>query len=403
MKLTTRSFLLRRRIDSWVLLAAAVSLPLRIGLAGVATFLFSCIGVYLVAVRHRSARLFSGRFQLFAVLYALWSCGLILWRSEHPLDDRQLGYSLLFALFAFVGPGLVLIANPMRMFVLGSRIGVTLALGAALGASLLLGGRIGIGGNEAVFGFVVATAATAATIPLDKAPRWLPNGPYYLIVGSGAALLSETRSVLAILLILALMEIAISLKKQSIRARLSIGGMLLMVLVVLSPQAKYFIDHRVIPIIRFYSGLSEHGDSSTNLRLTMWQGSVQVILEHPIVGVGSAEKMQAISEKVDKRLKLPERFIHVHNSVLDELLSHGLIGLSFMLAALVSGLGFIWHNSGIAAERRNIAYFFFLTVAYGALHNPFLHETTLGAIFLYIGVFSAAIKPKVSAQAHRGF
>ncbi|MGB3390276.1 MAG: O-antigen ligase family protein, partial [Pseudaminobacter sp.] len=345
MKLTTRSFLLRRRIDSWVLLAAAVSLPLRIGLAGVATFLFSCIGVYLVAVRHRSARLFSSRFQLFAVLYALWSCGLILWRSEHPLDDRQLGYSLLFALFAFVGPGLVLIANPMRMFVLGSRIGVTLALGAALGASLLLGGRIGIGGNEAVFGFVVATAALAATFPLDKAPRWAPNGPYYLIVGSGAALLSETRSVLAILLILTLIEIAIILRQYSFRAKLGIGAIFITLLVVVAPQAKDFVDRRILPVVLYYSGLSEYADRSTNLRLTMWQGSVQVILEHPIVGVGSAEKMQAISEKVDKRLKLPERFIHVHNSVLDELLSHGLIGLSFMLAALVSGLGFIWHNS----------------------------------------------------------
>ncbi|RUM98896.1 O-antigen ligase domain-containing protein [Pseudaminobacter arsenicus] len=394
MKFTTRSFLLRRRIDSWILLAGAVSLPLRIGLAGVATFLFSCIGAYLVAARHRSVRFCSNRFQLFAVLYAVWSCSLILWRDDHPLDDRQLGYSLLFALFAFAGAGMVLVARPMRIFVLGSRIGVALALAVALGTSLLFGGRIGIGGNEAVFGFVVAVAVLAATIPIGAPPKWAPNGPYYLIIGSGAALLSETRSVIAVLLIFALVELALALKSYSVRAKAGTAAIMLAVLVAIAPQAKDFIERRVIATTLIYSGFLEQADYSGRIRLAMWKGSVEIIAEHPVAGVGSGVKMQAVGDRLDPSDKIAEKFHHVHNSVLDELLSHGLIGLSLMLAALASALGFIWRHSGVTAERRNLVYFFLLTVSYGALHNPFLHETTLGAIFLYLGVFNAALRQR---------
>lgn len=398
MKFTTRSFLLRRRIDSWLLLAGAVSQPLRIGFAGLVTFLISCIGVYLVAIRHRSVRLFSNRFQLFAVLYALWSCGLILWRSEQPLEDRQLGYSLLFALFAFAGPGMVLIARPMRMFVIGSRIGIVLALLAAIGISILYGGRIGIGGNQAVFAFVVAAAAVAATIPIDKAPRWLPNGPYYLIIGCGAAVLSETRAVMAVLPIFAAIELVVALRRYGLRTRVlaSAVGLAVLLGAGMTSKVQDVVTDRWISMTSYYAGLSKSwsGRSSADIRLALWDGAVKVISKHPIIGVGSEAKMQLVRDeldaKFDKRQKL-SRYMHVHNSLLDELLGHGVIGLSLMLAAIVSAAGFAWRNSNLAAERRNLAYFLLLTIAYGMLHNPFLHETTLAAFFLYLGVFHAAV------------
>lgn len=391
MRFTTRSFLLRRRIDGWLLLAGAVSLPLRISLSAVAMVLFSCIGVYLVAIRHRSVRLFSNRFQLFAVLYAIWSCGLILWRSDDPLGDRQLGYSLLFALFAFAGPGMVLIARPMRMFVLGSRIGVVLALAAALALSAHYGGRIGLGGNQAVFAFVVGVAILAATISVDQPPRWLPNGPLYLIVGTAIVLLSETRSVMAVIPIFAMIEIVIALRKYSSRAKIGIGVAVFVVLVGVAPQAEHFIHHRISPMIKYYSGLSDHQDTSGKIRRAMWNGALDVIAEHPITGVGSAAKMDAVNAKLSAENKLSDRFIHVHNSFLDELLNHGVIGLSLMLAALVSAIGFIWRHNAMAGAKRNLAYFVGLILAFGMLHNPFLHESMLGAIFLYIGVFHASI------------
>lgn len=396
MKFTTRSFLLRRRIDGWLLLAGAVSMPLRISLSAVAMVLFSCIGAYLVVIRHRSVRLFSNRFQLFAVLYALWSCGLILWRSDQPLGDRQLGYSLMFALFAFAGPGMVLIARPMRMFVIGSRIGVALALAAALAVSILYGGRIGIGGNEAVFAFVVAVAALAATIPTDNAPRWLPNGPYYLIIGAVATLLSETRAVMAVIPLFLLVEVIVALQRFGLRTRAIAYGVCLAAVIGagMAPKVQDVVVDRWVSMTYYYAGLSDtwSGRSSADIRLAMWDGATEVISEHPFIGVGSQAKMQAVGAKLGNEKRLLSGFIHVHNSVLDELLSHGIVGLALMLAALATAAGFVWRNSNVAAERRNLIYFLVLTCAYGMLHNPFLHETTLGAIFLYIAVFHASVR-----------
>ncbi len=121
-----KSFLLRRRVDSRVIGAASAAMPIRIGLGPLILFVFSCIGIYLACGRHATTRMFARKFYLFIILYAVWSLGLILVRGEPFQDNRQIGYTLLIAVFAFAGSGMVLVRDPLRAYVLGSRVGTLL-------------------------------------------------------------------------------------------------------------------------------------------------------------------------------------------------------------------------------------------------------------------------------------
>lgn len=96
--------------------------------------------------------------------------GLILFRGEPFHDNRQIGYTLLIAIFAFAGSGMVLVRDPLRAYVLGARVGTLLAVVIALYLAVTNGGRIGVGGNQAVFAFVAAVAAISAAVPCAMPP-----------------------------------------------------------------------------------------------------------------------------------------------------------------------------------------------------------------------------------------
>jgi O-antigen ligase len=397
-----KSFLIRRRIDTWALGAGAAAMPVRIGFGPLVLFVFSCIGIYLVSGRHRTAHLFARNFYICAVLYGIWSLGLILLRGEPIMHNRQISYTLLFTIFAFAGPGMVLARDPLRVFVLGSRAGILLAFLAAVALAIFGGGRIGVGGNPAVFAFVAGVAAIGATIPIAAAPRFLPNGAIWLILGAGAVVTSQTRAVLAVLPIFALVEILAYIRKAEPRTRM-VGYVVLAVVAV--GIGSYGPVHRVID--KRFAGMVHYYDTgdpkkwedkrSADIRFALWDGAVKVISEHPLLGVGPSAKMEAVRAKEQNGPALV-RFRHVHNIILDELLNNGLIGLILMLACLWFGLSHLYRHSDSACMKRCIAYFVIVCASYGMLHNPLLHETTIAAIFFFIGALNAAASRRIMAE-----
>ena len=399
MKATTRNFLLRRRVDKWVLFSGGVAQAVRNGIAGLVTFVFSCIGFYLWAGRHKSVRYLDQPFHWFALCYVVWSCGLILLRSEHPFHDRQTSYSLLCGFFAFSGAGMVLIVDPLRSFVLGSRIGVAGAFAVGLGYALFDPIRQGMGGNEAVFAFTAAVSTLVATIPIKNPPRWVPNGPYYLIAGSLAVMFSQTRAVLIPLLLVALIEIAWAVLTLPRRSKLIalIASLLGMIVIAALPTTRQILAARVDPWVDYMTSdetAKQEGISQSDMiRGYLWAGAVKVIAAHPIVGVGSEAKMQAIadvqSSSAERQILQP--FLHTHNAVLDELLNDGAIGLLIVIGLFASIAGYLWRGCARSVERRNLLYFFLIFFSYGMFHNPLLHEMTIGTIFLYLGVMHATV------------
>ncbi|UZD70398.1 O-antigen ligase family protein [Brucella sp. JSBI001] len=398
---------MRRRVDSWVIGAASAAMPVRIGLGPLILFIFSCIGIYLACGRHATTRMFAKKFYLFIILYAVWSLGLILFRGEPFQDNRQIGYTLLITIFAFAGSGMVLVRDPLRAYVLGSRVGTLLAVIVALYLAVTNGGRIGVGGNQAVFAFVAAVAAISAAIPLRKAPRYLPNGPHWLVLGFTAVLTSETRAVIVVLPIFAAVEILIFLRRFSIRQQGAAYAVLfaaIAALVVVGPVGD-IISKRFSGMVEYYdTGNSSNWEDkvSADIREAMWKSASSVIVAHPLTGVGSYSKMEYVRAGAGDKAAMLDGFRHVHNTVLDELLNDGIVGLIFMAGAFISIFVYLWRTADSWAMRRALLYFAVVCGSYGMLHNPLLHEVTISSTMFFLAALNAAASRRVMAARRTG-
>ncbi|MEJ5023663.1 O-antigen ligase family protein [Brucella anthropi] len=394
-------------MDSWVIGAASAAMPVRIGLGPLILFIFSCIGIYLACGRHATTRMFAKKFYLFIILYAVWSLGLILLRGEPFQDNRQIGYTLLITIFAFAGSGMVLVRDPLRAYVLGARVGTLLAVIIAVYLSVTNGGRIGIGGNQAVFAFVAGVAAISAAIPLRKAPRYLPNGPHWLVLGFTAVLTSETRAVIVVLPIFAAVEILIFLRRFSIRQQGAAYAVLfaaIAALVVVGPVGD-IISKRFSGMVEYYdTGNSSNWEDkvSADIREVMWKSASRVIVAHPFTGVGSYSKMDYVRAEAGDKAVMLDGFRHVHNTVLDELLNDGIVGLIFMAGAFISIFVYLWRTADSWAMRRALLYFAVVCGSYGMLHNPLLHEVTISSTMFFLAALNAAASRRVMAARRTG-
>lgn len=386
---------------------ASAAMPIRIGFGPLILFVFSCIGIYLACGRHATTRMFAKKFYLFIVLYAVWSLGLILFRGEPFHDNRQIGYTLLIAIFAFAGSGMVLVRDPLRAYVLGARVGTLLAVVIALYLAVTNGGRIGVGGNQAVFAFVAAVAAISAAVPLRNASRYLPNGPHWLVLGFTAVLTSETRAVIVVLPIFAAIEILIFLRRFSIRQQGAAYAILfaaIAALVVVGPVGD-IISKRFAGMVEYYdSGNSSNWDDkvSADIREVMWTSASHVIKTHPFTGVGSYSKMDFVKTEAGDKAPMLEGFRHVHNTILDELLNDGIIGLIFMACAFISIFVYLWRTADSWAMRRALIYFAVVCGSYGMLHNPLLHEVTIASTMFFLAALNAAASRRMMAARRAG-
>lgn len=407
MSFLKKSFLVRRKTDPWALGLASAVMPIRLGFGPILLFLFSCIGIYLACARHNVARLFAKKFYIFILLYAAWSLGLILFRGEPFSGNRQIGYTLLIAIFAYAGTGMMLIKSPLRAYVLGARVGEIMAVLAIIYLVLMQGGRIGVGGNEAVFAFVVGVSAISAVIPIVKAPRYLPNGPHWLILGLVAALASETRAVIVVLPVFAILEIVLFLRRFSIKQQGAAYAALaaaLAALIVVGPVGEVF-SKRFAGMVEYYdSGNSANWEDkiSADIREVMWKSAVQVIERNPIAGVGSYSKMDIVRSQANEQASMLQGFRHVHNTILDELLNDGIIGLFFMMAAFLSIFVYLWRNADSWGMRRALIYFAVICGSYGMLHNPLLHEVTISSVMFFIAALNAAASRRIMALRRAG-
>ncbi|WP_374788568.1 O-antigen ligase family protein [Brucella oryzae] len=382
-------------------------MPIRVGIGPLLLFVFSCIGIYLACGRHATTRMFARKFYLFIVLYGVWSLGLILFRGEPFQDNRQIGYTLLITVFAFAGSGMVLVRDPLRAYVLGARVGTLLAVIAAVYLSATDGGRIGIGGNQAVFAFVAGVAAISAAIPLHRASRYLPNGPHWLVLGFAAVLTSETRAVIVVLPIFAAVEIMLFLRRFSIRQQGAVYAALIAAmaaLIVVGPVGN-IMSKRFSGMVEYYdTGRAADWEDkiSADIREVMWKSAAHVIEAHPLTGVGSYSKMDYVKAEAGDKAAMLDGFRHVHNTVLDELLNDGILGLVFMAGAFISIFIYLWRTADSWAMRRALIYFALVCGSYGMLHNPLLHEVTIASTMFFLAALNAAASRRIMAARRAG-
>lgn len=404
MRWTTRTFLARRRIDDKFLAIGSAAMPFRHGITPLVALIFSAVGLYLVAGRHRSARFKPKWFIVTALAYAGWTLTMIAVRGDAFFDNRQVTYTVLIALMAFMANGLVLVRDPLRSMVIGARIGTLAVAAAALASSFSAIDRFGMGGNPAPFAMIVAITMVAAILPLANAPRWAPNSRLYLAAGAIAIFASQTRAVLVVLPLIIAAELFFWLRSKPARTQrigYALAAAAAIALVSVGPVNR-MIEERFLPIAYYYAGDSSAWQNSAtgDLRLAMWQGAAHAIAERPLLGHGEDKmaRVVALAPDLQEELRI---FAHVHNFLLDEWLARGIIGLALLLATLALAFGHLLRHVESPELFRNVVYVGLVALSYGMLHNPLLHETTIIALFFYVGVLIAHTFRRMRRAAYR--
>lgn len=383
--------LVRRRTDGLLLSLAGVAFPLYFPLPVAIAAFFALCGVYVTfSSRRRLARQIVSPYAA-VWIYCAWSLLLIAWRGEIALGNRQLGFMLLLFGATFIGQGLCLVRRPLRMLVIGTRIGSLLAFAVALGLDLYYWhdlSRYSGGGNAAIVAILILLGAVVSSIDIDRPPRFLANGVHYLALSSFPIFLTETRAVLILVPVIFLAEFIFwSLRwPPRIRNRSYAALILGLVLLLLAPPVQQMIFHRFLSVYDYYVGGVETLDmASGDIRLTMWRSAVTVISQHPFTGVGLMDMFSLMKTVAGDKAGLIDGFKHVHNFVLQELLANGVVGLVLLLSIPAVFLAAIWKHAPDQSIKRVALYFYGSVAAFGLLHDPYYHELCLSTSMLFFG------------------
>ena len=158
---------------------------------------------------------------------------------------------------------------------------------------------------------------------------------------------------------------------------------------------------------RFESGLTELRDfqatgdvkGSVDVRLVMWSSAVAVISEHPLIGVGGVAKMQAAGDQAGRNAYMVTYYPHLHNFILDEAISSGLIGLALMLATFAAFLRTVFRKTADRTYRETALLLIGFLGVFGCFHGVLLNEWTLIALFGTMGTMLAGLgRPGAAAR-----
>ncbi len=369
-----------------MLLGAGIfGLTLLVSVAKAAFLFFAACGIYLAVFRPKTWRGMPRAFIGALVAWAIWQIALSLARGEPLSGNRTLSYAALEFACALLPLGLGLVRRPAQMLALGARLALLALLVLTPIEYWRTGMRVGLGGNEAIFAFVVGVAALLARIPTGNAFRFLPDGIAWTYLGVVPIILSGTRAAMLLFVVTALVDAARLLPRIRAsgrrRAGMVVGGLVL-VSVAAVPLIS-FVGARIETGVAEMNAYEESGlaSGSVDVRLAMWSSAVAVLAERPFVGVGGMSRMEEVGRLAGPNAGAVLRYQHLHNLVLDEALSSGLIGLALMLS--VFGL-FLVDVSRRCASRivRDVSTVLVVYVfVFGLFHGVLLNEWMLLAIF----------------------
>ncbi|WP_192843120.1 O-antigen ligase [Aureimonas sp. AU12] len=382
-----RVFLLRRRIDPWILGGGMATLALMLGTGKVAFLLFAVCGLYLAAIRHRTLRQLPPAFSAVLAAWAIWQIALSLLRGEPVSGNRVLSYAAVELAVVFVPLGLCLVPRPLDALANGARVGLLALLVATPVQYAMIGGRVGLGANEAIFAFVAGVVGIAARFPAARPWRWLPNSRIWTYLASVPIVLSGTRAALVLMLMTGAFDLYRLAARRSAagnprRSRVILGVIALVLIVGAYPAATMIGA-------RFESGVAEiqafeatgKVQGSADVRLVMWRSAAQVLAEHPLLGVGGTVRMERVGEKAGANAYMVTYYQHLHNLVFDEALSSGLIGLALLFAVFATFLRTVFASTRTPLLRETSVVLVAFLFLFGSFHGVLLNEWTLIAVF----------------------
>ncbi len=341
--MTIGALLLHRR--RWDPLALAIGMACLSLLISVGKVVFLFLRRLRPLSRPRPPRSWRGMpiaFTGMLAAWAVWQIGLSLARGE-PLDgNRVLSYAGLEFACALLPLGLGLVRHPAHALAWGARIGVIALVILAPIDYAMTGARVGLGKNEAIFAFVVGACAIAARLPTGNRLRFLPDGRVWTYLATVPIVLSGTRAAMFLFVVVAVLDLRRAmprLRASGRRGALALVAVVAAAMLAVVPVGGFLLD-------RVESGVTEIeayeatglAVGSVDTRMAMWSSAVRVLAQNPLIGVGGTARMERVAAEAGPNAREILRYQHLHNVVLDEALSSGLVGVALMVGAMAAFL-----------------------------------------------------------------
>ncbi len=99
-----------------------------------------------------------------------------------------------------------------------------------------------------------------------------------------------------------------------------------------------FIQQRFTPLVELLQGTNSSREDSNTMRLMTWKSSIDLFLEHPLLGVSAGDSREMLREEYVKRGGeiAAKRAVNAHNQFLEYLLAYGIIGALLFLVQFIS-------------------------------------------------------------------
>lgn len=386
-----RFFLMRRRWDPLLLGLAAATAAFHTPIDVVILAVFWGIGAYLIVFRHGSIRRLDPVYCYVALAFAASAMVLSAVNGGLFDDFRWASYPAYYLAAMPIAVGTVLIRDPVRCFVLGARIGITLACLASIVLYLFDAGRIGFGSNAANAAFSLAFLGVVTRFGTRDAPRWLPDSSSWFYLSIIPVLLTGTRIVLPVYLLALVFDGWILLRSQRDRShpnRRVVFAAAILALGV-SYGASDLIEARIDSTIQEFQALDENPLSASgglSIRIVLWKAALDIISEHPFTGIGGANVQEAMLSRIPEAWQ-PKfaNYTFSHNFMLDEVMQRGFPGLFCLLAFF--GFVFFYLARGEGREMiTNLVILYTLLLVFGSMHYLLLVDRHVGLIAVWFSL-----------------
>lgn len=232
-------------------------------------------------------------------------------------------------------------------------------------------------GNANVLGVVMAWLGLLSLAGLARVDR---SAKLLAMAGFAAAMigviLSHSRSIYPAILVLPLVFVVYS-TQSTVRQRIwlvsGVGIFAVVLFLVLREQLKQDFDSAAAD-----ARLLELGDLGSSLgnRVALWRAALAALQEHPFLGFGPSEKMNAVVRHLPDQISYI-RFSHIHNVFLDTAVASGIFGLIALIAVFVTPLWALRGNKSMVDEpdpRFIATSVLFISLLSGAVGALFVHD-----------------------------
>ncbi|WP_018687243.1 O-antigen ligase family protein [Ahrensia kielensis] len=383
-----------RGFDSLLLASAPLLFILDPFFIGLLNAIFSIMGIWLIFGKHKSSRVSNQSLKFIGLIIAAYT---IIRMIADIIGTQQ--WSMICtpyqAYLALIGPlavGLVLVRDPLRVFVLGCRLAIIIAsIYSAYWIITTNNLRLGFGTNPLIAGYVLMIFACLTRFSLHSSEPKLHNLlPFYL---SFLIVIATGNRILVVFYVLVFLWDLVSAmhhsnKKDTLNLNtifLIVGGILIILAIITFFGERLRLSNSLNHILEEASA-----DQSVMLRLHMWHLGLQLFSQNPFFGVGQCSIPNLTLSYLGTELNHGLSFNHLHNTFIHELAVHGIIGFLLVSSFHILIFRYLYRYLNTAHHRSSLIILYSGIFIYGLTGTHLSDDRMMAATGMTLGVLVAA-------------